>query len=587
MISSKITHDRRGLMKYPKLIECLKHFSQDTLRHYLGDDLIEQLLSEWENSGPLTKKRLAEMIIQLNGVELLKKSQFRRDVLLHMEPQDIETIFNKLPAGKKKNCTTIADMANAISTLSWGASEANRKLMEILGIDCSIFDPSVKDEAVIVSHQAGKRFYELLDYQFFIKQRVLNELNKPFPLKRMLVHMPTGTGKTKTSMHTLVHYYTFTLKKQGAIIWLAHTTELLQQAYETFSAVWEHLGDGQIDAYKLWGQRNISIPQGGFNGIMFCGIQKLQAIRAANIELFEQIVKDTRLIIFDEAHKAAAQETRSLVEAFMYSPPGYEDRSLLGLTATPGRTTLTGDENKLLSNMFESRLIGIDVGVVDQVNMSQDAYLNHHSENNIIHYFQNSNILARIKKEQLTYPEKFTDIQLQNIKTKMLDNGYVDFTKTSLETIGRNRSRNKAILDKLRDLSTEQIPTIVFACSVAHAKLISFMLSLEDIPNALVLGEMNSVDRAEAIASFKDRQNPVNILINYEVLTTGFDSTNIRCVFITRPTQSIVLYSQMLGRGLRGPMMGGNEECLLVDIKDNLGRYDADMAFNHFNAYWS
>ena len=113
------------------------------------------------------------------------------------------------------------------------------------------------------------------------------------------------------------------------------------------------------------------------------------------------------------------------------------------------------------------------------------------------------------------------------------------------------------------------------------------MLSLEDIPNALVLGEMNSVDRTEAITSFKDRQNPVNILINYEVLTTGFDSTNIRCVFITRPTQSIVLYSQMLGRGLRGPMMGGNEECLLVDIKDNLGRYDADMAFSHFDAYWS
>ncbi|MBQ2048552.1 MAG: hypothetical protein II487_06185, partial [Schwartzia sp.] len=114
-----------------------------------------------------------------------------------------------------------------------------------------------------------------------------------------------------------------------------------------------------------------------------------------------------------------------------------------------------------------------------------------------------------------------------------------------------------------------------------------FMLSLENIQNSLVLGEMNSVDRENAISVFKDRESSVNILINYEVLTTGFDSTNIRCVFITRPTQSIVLYSQMLGRGLRGPMMGGNEECLLVDIKDNLGKYDADMAFGHFDSYWS
>lgn len=574
-------------MKYPKLIECLKLFSQESLRKYLGEDLVEQLLAEWENNGPLTKKRLAEMIIQLNGVELLKKPAFRKDVLMHMEARDIEYIFDKLPAAKKAGCATSDEKATAISTLSWSPSDANLRFLEILGIDPIIFSPPVEDDSAVVAHQAGKRFYELLDYQFVIKQRVLNELNKPFPLKRMLVHMPTGTGKTKTSMHTLVHYFNFSLKKKGAVIWLAHTTELLQQAYETFAGVWEHLGDGQVNTYKLWGRRSITVPKDGFNGILFCGIQKLQAVRQNQPELFEQIVKDARLIIFDEAHKAAASETRQLVESFMYSPQGYEDRSLIGLTATPGRTTLNSDENKLLTNMFENRLIGIDVNVVNQVNMSEDAYLNHHAEDNVIKYFQNAHILANIKKEQLTYTEQFTPAQLQAIKIKMHENGYVDFSKSSLEVIGKNRSRNTAIMTKLRELSTEQIPTIVFACSVAHAKLLSFMLSLEDIPNALVLGEMNSVDRAEAIASFKDRENPVNILINYEVLTTGFDSTNIRCVFITRPTQSIVLYSQMLGRGLRGPMMGGNEECLLVDIKDNLGRYDADMAFGHFDAYWS
>lgn len=574
-------------MKYQKLIECLKLFSHESLRQYLGEDLVEQLLAEWESNGPLTKKRLAEMIIQLNGVALLKKNAFRKDVLLHMEAHDIEDVFDKLPAAKKTGCSTLAEKATAISTLSWSPSEANLRLLEKLGIDSGIFSPSVEDDTTVVPHQAGKRFYELLDYQFVIKQRVLTELNKPFPLKRMLVHMPTGTGKTKTSMHTLVHYYNFSLKKKGAVIWLAHTTELLQQAYETFSGVWEHLGDDQVNTYKLWGNRNITIPKEGFNGVLFCGIQKLQSIRNNQPELFKQIVKDTRLIFFDEAHKAAASETQQLVESLMRSPLGYEDRSLIGLTATPGRTTLSSDENKLLTNMFENRLIGIDVSVVNQMNMSQDAYLNHHAEENVIRYFQSTHILANIKKEQLTYTEQFTPAQLQVIKTKMHENGYVDFNKKALEVIGKNRSRNTAIMTKLRELSTEQVPTIVFACSVAHAKLLSFMLSLEEIPNALVLGEMNSVDRAEAIAAFKNRENPVNILINYEVLTTGFDSTNIRCVFITRPTQSIVLYSQMLGRGLRGPMMGGNAECLLVDIKDNLGRYDANMAFGHFDAYWS
>ena len=241
----------------------------------------------------------------------------------------------------------------------------------------------------------------------------------------------------------------------------------------------------------------------------------------------------------------------------MILPSGYPDRSLVGLTATPGRTTLTSSENSLLSNMFENKLIGIDLSVVNQVNMSQESFLNLPHEDTIIHFFQRNNILSKIVKEQLTYPEEFTPEELQKIKTQVVQNGYVDFSKSSLELIGKKRSRNKAILQRLRELSVEGVPTIVFACSVPHAKLLSFMLSLDDVPNAVVLGEMNGEDRAQAIASFKDPEDPIKILINYEVLTTGFDSTNIRCVFITRPTQSIVLYSQMLGRGLRGPKMGG------------------------------
>ena len=113
------------------------------------------------------------------------------------------------------------------------------------------------------------------------------------------------------------------------------------------------------------------------------------------------------------------------------------------------------------------------------------------------------------------------------------------------------------------------------------------MLTIEGIPNSLVTGDMNPKDRKESIEKFKNRSDKTNILINYEVLTTGFDSTNIKCVFIARPTQSVVLYSQMIGRGLRGPQMGGNEECLLVDIKDNLSQFDENMAFAHFDNYWS
>ena len=149
-----------------------------------------------------------------------------------------------------------------------------------------------------------------------------------------------------------------------------------------------------------------------------------------------------------------------------------------------------------------------------------------------------------------------------------------------------NKERNNEIIKKLRKLHLEKIPTIVFACSVDHAKMLSAMLSLEEIPNSLVLGDMDTMDRKLAIENFKNRESGIDIIINYEVLTTGFDSKNIQCVFITRPTKSIVLYSQMLGRGLRGPLMGGNEECILVDIDDNLQTFDNETAFSYFNDYW-
>ena len=65
-------------------------------------------------------------------------------------------------------------------------------------------------------------------------------------MERMLIHMPTGTGKTKTTMHIITNYINFSLSKQGIVIWVAHTIELLQQAYDTFESVWKHLGDGKI-----------------------------------------------------------------------------------------------------------------------------------------------------------------------------------------------------------------------------------------------------------------------------------------------------------------------------------------------------
>lgn len=562
---------------------------QADLRNYLGQDIVE-LLVEWLPSGDtlLTKNRMISMIQSIYGTAIFKNKNFRKDLLLTMDKKELFEIRDKCFVGSDKKIDDLYAIVEVASNKPWNKNSLSMYLSKIWGLPEAIFDKE-KDDSIVNNciESPNERFFELLDYQYYIKQRALNVLNSGNLLERMLIHMPTGTGKTKTSMHIITNYLEFSLNKKGLIIWIAHTTELLQQAYDTFTNVWGHLGDGEVYAYKLWGNRNIE-DFSSLNGIVFCGLSKLMSIADTNTELFDKLKKECRLIVFDEAHKAAATQTRKVIESLMRKPSGFENRALIGLTATPGRTTEDSYDNELLTNMFGGKLIHIDSNILNQINYGSLKARNLIAENNIIKYFQDRRVLAKMKPERLQYKQQFTDHELKLLSSSLTDLGYdeKEYTIEQLMILAKNKERNITIINKLRELSVNNIPTIVFACSVEHAKMISAMLTLDGISNSLVLGNMNEIDRKKAIEQFKDRSSGVDIIINYEVLTTGFDSKNIKCVFITRPTKSIVLYSQMLGRGLRGPLMGGNEECLLIDVDDNLNAFDNETAFSHFNDYW-
>ena len=80
----------------------------------------------------------------------------------------------------------------------------------------------------------------------------------------------------------------------------------------------------------------------------------------------------------------------------------------------------------------------------------------------------------------------------------------------------------------------------------------------------------------------------IDVLLNFGVLSTGFDAPNVRTVVIARPTTSVILYSQMLGRGLQGPKMGGTAQCTLVDVRDHFGRFgDLSSLYLRFQPYWT
>lgn len=574
-------------MNHNKIKKLMMGFSQEQLKSYLDQDILDSLIEWNSDDGLYTKSKLIELILTIKGLSILKDKDFRVELLKRFEPEMIFEFKGKLPE-KYSDCRELEELIDVIASQPWKESELVELFLKDVGYTLDdLFDNNRNDEKAISNMESHGKFYELLDYQYIIRQKILTRLNSKEPLTRLLVHMPTGTGKTKTAMHTICNYYNYSLQKKGLILWVAHTKELLDQAYETFCNVWSFIGNGNINVYRDYDIYDIkSDDVEEFNGIMICSIQKLMLMGNSNPNLYDKIKRDLKLIVYDEAHKAAADQTRKVIEDLMTRKGGLEDRSLVGLTATPGRTNDQSFDNKLLSAMFDNCLISIDTQLMTLVNHAKSAALLMDTPKDIIKYFQDRKVLSKVTKEELTYTNDISESELQKIRITANSNGYEDFSADSLKIFAQSKNRNLKILSKLFELNKAGIPTIVFACSVKHAQLLSAMLSVANVNNVCVYGNMPSNERKAAIEKFKNRDNDCNIIVNYEVLTTGFDSTNIKCVFITRPTQSIVLYSQMLGRGLRGPQMGGNENCLLVDVKDNLSKYNENMAFGYFNNYW-
>ena len=73
---------------------------------------------------------------------------------------------------------------------------------------------------------------------------------------------------------------------------------------------------------------------------------------------------------------------------------------------------------------------------------------------------------------------------------------------------------------------------------------------------------------------------------NGEVEALNYQS--IRTIVIARPTSAIVLYSQMIGRGMRGALVGGEESCRLVDIRDNFINFgEVSDVYTYFSDFWN
>ncbi|MEH7073824.1 DEAD/DEAH box helicase, partial [Neobacillus drentensis] len=109
---------------------------------------------------------------------------------------------------------------------------------------------------------------------------------------------------------------------------------------------------------------------------------------------------------------------------------------------------------------------------------------------------------------------------------------------------------------------------IVFAPSVESSEIIATILKLKGYIANSVTGNTDLTLRRSIIDDFRKNDDLIQIICNYGVLTTGFDAPNTSAAVIARPTLSLVLYSQMIGRAIRGKKAGGNSIAEVVTVVD-------------------
>ncbi|MDH4574450.1 DEAD/DEAH box helicase [Salinicola acroporae] len=137
------------------------------------------------------------------------------------------------------------------------------------------------------------------------------------------------------------------------------------------------------------------------------------------------------------------------------------------------------------------------------------------------------------------------------------------FAERDLDGVVRGNRATPRIVDDVIERARDRQGVMIFAATVAHAEEVLGLLPGEE--SALVTGATPGPERERLIAAFKARE--LKYLVNVAVLTTGFDAPHVDVIAILRPTESVGLYQQIVGRGLR--LSPGKTDCLILDYAGN------------------
>ena len=132
---------------------------------------------------------------------------------------------------------------------------------------------------------------------------------------------------------------------------------------------------------------------------------------------------------------------------------------------------------------------------------------------------------------------------LQNNKLGSYQAGEVNSLLTKYHRV------TKAIIEQVVELAHDRLGVMIFAATTDHAREIIGYLAQHKQSHAMILGDTPNKDRDQIINDYKAQK--IKFLVNVAVLTTGFDAPHVDFIALLRPTQSLSLFQQIVGRGLR------------------------------------
>ena len=397
-----------------------------------------------------------------------------------------------------------------------------------------------------ITPAAGKNPRQLYEHQEEALKK-LDEINKKNNFSTLLV-LPTGGGKTLTAVYWLLKN---AVDKGKKVLWIAHRHLLLEQAAEAFAsnAYTDTMINKTVFNYRIIsGIHDKPIHITNDDSVLIAG--KDSIIRSLD-RLKKWLFDEDIYLVIDEAHHAVAKSYKKIIR---YTKENAKSVKLLGLTATPFRTS--DDEQGALKQIFTDDIV------------------------------YKTDLETLIKKGILATPifdEYKTDMQFTEhigvSALKSIEN--LDMLPENIaDEIAENKERNNMIVGKYMENYEKYGPTIVFALNQTHAFALNALFNEKgkkyDIKSDYIVSSVRDMATGITVSNKdndkkieKYRNGKIQVLINVNILTEGTDIPKTHTVFLTRPTVSTVLMTQMVGRALRGLKAGGTKDAYIVSFVDD------------------